>query len=40
VAAAAPIILTSLPKPQALLDTVREIAAAKTEAVSTAPTEG
>ena len=29
VAAAAPIILTSLPKPQALLDTVREIAAAK-----------
>jgi L-threonate 2-dehydrogenase len=29
VAAATPIILTSLPKPQALLDTVREIAAAK-----------
>jgi 3-hydroxyisobutyrate dehydrogenase-like beta-hydroxyacid dehydrogenase len=29
VAAAAPIILTSLPQPQALLDTVREIAAAK-----------
>ena len=29
VAAVAPIILTSLPKPQALLDTVREIAAAK-----------
>ena len=29
VAAAAPIILTSLPKPQALLDTAREIAAAK-----------
>ena len=29
VAAAAPIILTSLPKPQALMDTVREIAAAK-----------
>jgi L-threonate 2-dehydrogenase len=29
VAAAAPIILTSLPKPQALLDTVKEIAAAK-----------
>jgi L-threonate 2-dehydrogenase len=29
VAAAAPIILTSLPKPQALLDTVRDIAAAK-----------
>ncbi len=29
VAAAAPIILTSLPKPQALADTVREIAAAK-----------
>jgi len=29
VAAAAPIILTSLPKPQALMDTAREIAAAK-----------
>ena len=29
VAAAAPIILTSLPKPKALLDTVKEIAAAK-----------
>ncbi|HYV71371.1 MAG TPA: NAD(P)-dependent oxidoreductase [Pseudolabrys sp.] len=32
VAAAAPIILTSLPKPQALMDTAREIAAAKLKA--------
>ena len=32
VAAAAPIVLTSLPKPQALMDTAREIAAAKLKA--------
>lgn len=34
VAAAAPVVLTSLPKPQALIDTAREIAAAKLKSKS------